>query len=152
MVLTTHSMDEAELLCTRLAVMVKGRLRCMGTSDHLKEKFGRGYMVLLNFPDESKACVTEFLAEKFALGAAGGAEIVKDFPGQLVARVPVSGKPGEGATAGYRMSSIFRVMVREAEGRGITDWAVSQVGLNEVFRAVLDMANAAPTREFPLSP
>lgn len=152
MVLTTHSMDEAELLCTRLAVMVKGRLRCMGTSDHLKEKFGRGYMVLLNFPDETKACVTEFLAEKFALGAEGGAEIVKDFPGQLVARVPVSGKPGEGATAGYRMSSIFRVMVREAEGRGITDWAVSQVGLNEVFRAVLDRANAAPTREFPLSP
>ncbi len=30
-VLTTHSMEEAEALCTRMAIMVNGEFRCIGT-------------------------------------------------------------------------------------------------------------------------
>ncbi|XP_032129352.1 retinal-specific phospholipid-transporting ATPase ABCA4-like [Sapajus apella] len=37
-VLTSHSMEECEALCTRLAIMVKGAFRCMGTIQHLKSK------------------------------------------------------------------------------------------------------------------
>ena len=36
-------MEECEALCTRLAVMVNGRLRCVGSAQHLKNKFGDGY-------------------------------------------------------------------------------------------------------------
>lgn len=32
----THSMEECEALCTRLAIMVNGRFRCLGSSQHLK--------------------------------------------------------------------------------------------------------------------
>ncbi|CAG9322388.1 unnamed protein product [Blepharisma stoltei] len=42
-VLTTHSMEEAEALSDRLAIMVGGRLRCIGTSTYLRNKFGQGY-------------------------------------------------------------------------------------------------------------
>jgi hypothetical protein len=42
-VLTTHSMEEAEALCTRIAIMVSGKLRCLGTPQHLKSKFGDGF-------------------------------------------------------------------------------------------------------------
>jgi len=42
-VLTTHSMEEAEALCTRIAIMVAGKLRCLGTPQHLKSKFGEGF-------------------------------------------------------------------------------------------------------------
>ena len=42
-ILTTHSMDEAEALCDRMAIMVGGRIRCLGTSMHIKNKFGSGY-------------------------------------------------------------------------------------------------------------
>ncbi|XP_049752159.1 ATP-binding cassette sub-family A member 2 isoform X4 [Elephas maximus indicus] len=35
-VLTSHSMEECEALCTRLAIMVNGRLRCLGSIQHLK--------------------------------------------------------------------------------------------------------------------
>ena len=31
-ILTTHAMDEADALCTRIGIMVKGRLECLGTS------------------------------------------------------------------------------------------------------------------------
>ncbi len=42
-VLTTHSMEEAEALCTRIAIMVSGKLRCLGRPQHLKSKFGEGF-------------------------------------------------------------------------------------------------------------
>ncbi|OMJ94066.1 hypothetical protein SteCoe_2836 [Stentor coeruleus] len=42
-ILTTHSMEEAEALCDRMTIMVKGRLKCIGTSTWIKNKFGDGY-------------------------------------------------------------------------------------------------------------
>uniref|UniRef100_A0A8B9YQI6 ATP binding cassette subfamily A member 10 n=1 Tax=Bos mutus grunniens TaxID=30521 RepID=A0A8B9YQI6_BOSMU len=43
--LTTHSMAEAEAVCDRVAVMVSGRLRCIGSVQHLKSKFGKDYLL-----------------------------------------------------------------------------------------------------------
>lgn len=43
--LTTHCMDEADLLGDRIAIMVKGRLICAGTSEFLKNRFGAGYLL-----------------------------------------------------------------------------------------------------------
>ncbi|CAN0211427.1 unnamed protein product, partial [Ascophyllum nodosum] len=40
MILTTHSMEECEALCQRIGIMVGGRLRCLGSSQHLKTRFG----------------------------------------------------------------------------------------------------------------
>ena len=39
-VLTTHSMEECEALCSRIGIMVGGRFRCLGSGQHLKNKFG----------------------------------------------------------------------------------------------------------------
>ena len=33
---TTHVMEESEGLCTRIAIMVSGRLACLGSPQHLK--------------------------------------------------------------------------------------------------------------------
>lgn len=44
-ILTTHSMEECEALCTRIGIMVGGRLRCLGPSQRLKSRFGMGYQV-----------------------------------------------------------------------------------------------------------
>ncbi|KAG2583666.1 hypothetical protein PVAP13_6KG229500 [Panicum virgatum] len=48
-VLTTHSMEEADILSDRIAIMAKGKLRCIGTSIRLKSKFGTGYIANINF-------------------------------------------------------------------------------------------------------
>ena len=40
-------MEECEALCTRIAIMVNGRLKCLGSTQHLKDKFGKGYTVIL---------------------------------------------------------------------------------------------------------
>ena len=39
-------MEECEALCTRLAVMVNGQFKCLGSPQHLKSKFGEGYTLL----------------------------------------------------------------------------------------------------------
>ncbi|GMF55770.1 unnamed protein product [Phytophthora fragariaefolia] len=51
-VLTTHSMEECEALCSRVGIMVGGRLRCYGSVQHLKSRFGDGLVfdVKLDMP------------------------------------------------------------------------------------------------------
>src|SRR6185295_7435658 len=42
-ILTTHSMEEAEVLCQKVSIMAQGTLRCIGPQLRLKEKYGRGF-------------------------------------------------------------------------------------------------------------
>jgi len=49
-IMTTHSMEEADALCDRIGIMVMGRLRCVGTPQHLKSRYGDGYALELKAP------------------------------------------------------------------------------------------------------
>uniref|UniRef100_A0A8D1N4T6 ABC transporter domain-containing protein n=1 Tax=Sus scrofa TaxID=9823 RepID=A0A8D1N4T6_PIG len=42
-IITSHSMEECEVICTRLAIMVQGKFKCLGSPQHLKHKFGNIY-------------------------------------------------------------------------------------------------------------
>ncbi|KAJ0106704.1 hypothetical protein Patl1_17825 [Pistacia atlantica] len=53
-ILTTHSMEEADILSDRIGIMAKGRLRCIGTSIRLKSRFGTGFVANVSFT-ESKS-------------------------------------------------------------------------------------------------
>ena len=54
-IMTTHSMDEAETLCKRMGIMVNGEFVCMGTSNYIKETYGYGYEIDLRIkPFEQK--------------------------------------------------------------------------------------------------
>lgn len=64
-ILTSHSMEECQALCNRLCIMVNGSFRCLGSSQHLKSKFGQGFTVLIKLKssaDEAtvvpKVCAT----------------------------------------------------------------------------------------------
>lgn len=52
--ITTHFMDEADILADRKAVISRGRLRCCGSSLFLKNKFGIGYHLTLVLDTKSK--------------------------------------------------------------------------------------------------
>lgn len=45
-VLTTHFMDEADVLGDRIAIMAHGALKCFGSSFFLKKRFGTGYHLI----------------------------------------------------------------------------------------------------------
>ena len=40
-------MEECEALCTKLVIMVNGQLKCIGSIQHLKSRFGRGYTLMM---------------------------------------------------------------------------------------------------------
>lgn len=42
-ILTTHHLDEAEILADRIGIMAKGKLLAVGTSEFIKKNFGVGY-------------------------------------------------------------------------------------------------------------
>ncbi len=53
LILTTHLMEECEALSNRIGIMVGGRLRCLGSAQHLKEKFGMGFQLEMTLSTES---------------------------------------------------------------------------------------------------
>ena len=59
MVLTTHHLDEAEVLADRIAIMASGKLLACGTSHYIKENFGQGYE--LEVPRECTGVVHDVL-------------------------------------------------------------------------------------------
>ncbi|XP_032472854.1 ATP-binding cassette sub-family A member 5 isoform X3 [Phocoena sinus] len=50
-ILATHCMEEVEAVCDRVAILVSGQLRCIGTVQHLKSKFGKGYFLEIKLKD-----------------------------------------------------------------------------------------------------
>ena len=57
--LTTHFMDEADILSDRVAIMYDGKMACVGSPLYLKTRFGSGYRltVVLGDSAESPAAV-----------------------------------------------------------------------------------------------
>lgn len=55
-VLTTHYMDEADLLGDRIAIMSQGELQCFGSSLFLKNRYGVGYnLTIVKAPEHNDA-------------------------------------------------------------------------------------------------
>uniref|UniRef100_A0A8V1AE68 P-type phospholipid transporter n=2 Tax=Gallus gallus TaxID=9031 RepID=A0A8V1AE68_CHICK len=119
--LTSHSMEECEALCTRMAIMVNGRFRCLGSVQHLKNRFGDGYTV-----------VVRAVGSGPALGAVQHL-MQCSFPG-------IALQEQHGSTLQYRLPShacslahVFGVLAAHC-GRGpIQDYSVSQTTLDQVF-------------------
>ena len=71
--LTCFSMEECEALCDRLAIMVNGQFRCLGGPQHLKNKFGQGFTVIVKLhrshqeaiDNTGLAKITEYMTSKF---------------------------------------------------------------------------------------
>ena len=74
-ILTTHSMEEAEALATKMGIMVNGNLKCIGTSQHIKNKFGGGYEIEVKLELPTKEEVGELMGR---IGAPEKGMVEKD--------------------------------------------------------------------------
>ncbi|NXE05293.1 ABCAA protein, partial [Lophotis ruficrista] len=84
-ILTTHYMEEAEAVCDRVAIMVSGQLRCIGSIQYLKNKFGKGYLLEIKVKDPEH---TDLLHAEI-LRIFPGAARQERFPSLLVYKVPM---------------------------------------------------------------
>nr|XP_054492464.1 glucosylceramide transporter ABCA12 [Agelaius phoeniceus] len=120
-ILTSHSMEECEALCTRLAIMVNGSFQCIGSLQHIKSRFGRGFTVKMHL-NSSTVCtekLTEFMKSHFPNTC------LKDQHFKMVEyHVPVS--------AGG-VANIFDLLEGNKAAFNIRHFSVSQTTLEEVF-------------------
>ncbi|XP_062434346.1 glucosylceramide transporter ABCA12 [Rhea pennata] len=137
-ILTSHSMEECEALCTRLAIMVNGSFQCIGSLQHIKSRFGRGFTVKmhLNSNTVSTETLTQFMKSHFPNTC------LKDRHFNMVEyHVPVS--------AGG-VANIFDLLETNKAAFKIRHFSVSQTTLEEVFinfakeQADPDSADAGP--------
>ncbi|KAM6297369.1 ATP-binding cassette sub-family A member 10-like [Aegotheles albertisi] len=84
-ILTTHYMEEAEAVCDRVAIMVSGQLRCIGSIQYLKNKFGKGYLLEIKVKDPEHA--DRLHAEILRIFPSAARQ--ERFPSLLVYKVPM---------------------------------------------------------------
>jgi ATP-binding cassette, subfamily A (ABC1), member 3 len=53
-VMTSHSMEECETLCTKIAIMVDGEFECLGSPQRLKNKFSKGFVLTVKAGNENE--------------------------------------------------------------------------------------------------
>lgn len=145
-VITTHSMEEADTLCTRIGIMAKGQLRCIGSQQHLKSQFGDGYKLQLGL---------EPLANAVSSSTSGGQSVPQyDYDGvirfieaEVCAEAKlVSTRAGSMAFMLPReqvtVSRIFNRMEANKAAVGVLNWGITQSSLEEVFVKVATLAEA----------
>lgn len=62
---STHSMEEASLLSTRIGIMTNSRLRCEGTPHELILKHGSGYNCQIVYQKEKESQIVDKLKELY---------------------------------------------------------------------------------------
>jgi ABC-type multidrug transport system ATPase subunit len=125
-VITTHSMEEADALCSRVGIMAGGSLRAVGSQMYLKSRFGDGFKVTLNCVDESTRRLRR--VNDFIMSFSDKAQFVSRFGAHLTYTVPMAG----GDVAG-----IFNRMETSKSELGVVEWGVTQASLEEVFIKVV---------------
>uniref|UniRef100_A0A672SI31 P-type phospholipid transporter n=1 Tax=Sinocyclocheilus grahami TaxID=75366 RepID=A0A672SI31_SINGR len=122
-VLTSHSMEECEALCTRLAIMVNGTFKCLGTIQHLKYKFGGGYVVTMKIKAEKAGIPPDLVpAESF---------MESSFPGCIQREKHYNTLQYEIVAAS--LARVFQLVLTNKERLNIEDYSVSQTTLDQVF-------------------
>uniref|UniRef100_A0A671URV1 ATP-binding cassette, sub-family A (ABC1), member 1A n=1 Tax=Sparus aurata TaxID=8175 RepID=A0A671URV1_SPAAU len=114
-------MEECEALCTRMAIMVNGRFRCLGSVQHLKNRFGDGYTIILRVagPDPDLRPVMEFIERELP-----GSTLKEKHRNMLQYQLP---------TSLTSLARIFSLLSTNKETLSIEDYSVSQTTLDQVF-------------------
>jgi len=131
-VITTHSMEEAEVLCHRIGIMSHGTLRCCATPLRLKELYGSGFRLSYSNNPEKYKELKEYVHRILP----SETKAIRDLTSNSIYEfIPTQGL----------ISSLFKTIDENKEKYGIIDWGISQSSLEEVFLSIIseDDANAA---------
>ncbi|MED6237476.1 ATP-binding cassette sub- A member 1, partial [Ataeniobius toweri] len=115
------SMEECEALCTRMAIMVNGRFRCLGSVQHLKNRFGDGYTIILRVagPNPDLVPVMKFIESELS-----GSTLKEKHRNMLQYQLPSSLSS---------LAHIFSIFAKNKDTLKIEDYSVTQTTLDQVF-------------------
>ena len=111
-ILTTHSMEEVEALCSKIGIMVGGRLRCLGTSQHLKHRHSSGFVTELRLaPPDAASKDFAALAARAGLRSGGGFVARRDLA-RLAAAVGAPADEVSESGTGWALHAQFEASTR----------------------------------------
>ncbi|MEQ2202094.1 hypothetical protein XENOCAPTIV_024145, partial [Xenoophorus captivus] len=113
------SMEECEALCTRMAIMVNGRFRCLGSVQHLKNRFGDGYTIILRVagPNPDLVPVMKFIESELS-----GSTLKEKHRNMLQYQLPSSLSS---------LAHIFSIFAKNKDTLKIEDYSVTQTTLDQ---------------------
>jgi len=132
LLLLSHSMEEVELLCDKIAIMVNGELKTIGTLHELKSRYGKGYRLSVQTTAANKnEQAKSFIMEKFRqLNKEVYLESV--FSNKMEFRIALPERTNE--SNAQLLHQMFQVMSsQEAKHNFVKDWTCNQASLEEVF-------------------
>ncbi|CAE7418968.1 Abca3 [Symbiodinium microadriaticum] len=122
-VLTTHSMEEAEALCKRIGIMVLGQVRVLGTKQHLKSKFGSGYELVVKLKTSELGTSLDNLS-KFVTDMFPTAKFISDNGGLVTYSIPQTE---------MNMGLAFTEFEAKKDQLLVEDYSIAQSTLEQVF-------------------
>jgi ATP-binding cassette subfamily A (ABC1) protein 3 len=124
-ILTSHSMQECEALCQRIGIMVSGQLRCLGSAQHLRSKYGQGYTIVVKLKRNFLADVSEMQSLKDNLTTSiPGVLFTDQHETVWTLRVP---------DPSVKWSTLFEVMQKLKDQFDFEDYTISDTTLEQIF-------------------
>jgi ABC-type multidrug transport system ATPase subunit len=135
--LTTHSMTEAEALCSRIGILAHGTLQCVGTPLALRFRYSQTYTLTINLhPAEGGAALAQDELDDWVRGTVG------DGDAELTSTVNCTRRYSVPKTAGS-IGRIFDLLeAAKDSGRpvAIREWGVGLTTLEDVFIRAVEAA------------
>ena len=130
-VLTSHSMEECEALCTRLAIMVNGNFKCVGSPQRLKNKFAQGFALTIKMKKgDLKNDLTDI--DSFIRLNFPGAELKERYQ-ELLSYHLVNNF--------MSWSQMFGILERSKKDLNIEDYSLGQCSLEQVHLNIIVVLN-----------
>ena len=131
--LTTHYMDEADILGDRIGIMTKGKMTCLGSSMFLKNRFGVGYvMTIVKTNPTNNMLVMPYLHEKL------GPKVTKltEIQGEMTVQIP--------REYTYLFKDFFSDFDSDLEHLEIQSYGIAVTTLEQVFLEIGHQTNPQP--------
>eukprot|EP00245_Coleochaete_scutata_P004463 TRINITY_DN17100_c0_g1_i1.p1 TRINITY_DN17100_c0_g1~~TRINITY_DN17100_c0_g1_i1.p1 ORF type:complete len:988 (-),score=185.09 TRINITY_DN17100_c0_g1_i1:153-3116(-) len=118
-ILTTHSMEEAEVLCDRLGIFVDGQFQCIGNPKELTARYGGTYVLTITTPVEE-----EPQAESLAKSFSPNANLIYSLSGTQKFEIPIDD---------IDVGEVFSGIEAAKKHLHVQAWGISNTTLEDVF-------------------
>ncbi|KAI3925695.1 hypothetical protein MKW92_030795 [Papaver armeniacum] len=131
-ILTTHSMEEAEVLCDRLGIFVDGSLQCVGNPKELKGRYGGSYVFTMTTSSNQDEEEVEYLVRRLSPNA----NKIYNISGTQKFELPKQE---------VRIADVFAAVENAKRKFTINAWGLADTTLEDVFIKVARGAQAFQT-------
>jgi ATP-binding cassette subfamily A (ABC1) protein 3 len=121
-VITSHSMDECEALCTKIGIMVSGQFKCLGSVQYLKNKYSKGFILTIKLGQDDADLVIN--VQNRVLSSFPSAELKEKYLDILTFHI---------TNSNLKWSEVFGICAQMKKELNISDYSLSQMSLEQVF-------------------